>query len=57
MMIGIVGLSISSMKGRETYIIFKEKYNKKETICSTTRVGEETSILMVDSEEDEKEEV
>jgi hypothetical protein len=57
MMIGIVGLTISCMKGQETYTKFKAKYNKKETLCSTTPLGEETSILTVDSEEEEEEEV
>jgi hypothetical protein len=57
MMIGIVGLMISCMKGQETYTRFKVKYNKKETLCSTTPLGEETSILAVDSEEEDEEEV
>jgi hypothetical protein len=56
MMIGIVGLTISCMKGRETYIRFKVKYNKKETLRSITLLGEETSILVVDSEEEDEEE-
>jgi hypothetical protein len=30
-MIGIVALTISCMKGQETYTKFKVKYNKKET--------------------------
>jgi hypothetical protein len=57
MMIKILELMISCMKGRETYTQFKVKYNKKETLCSTTPRGEETSILMVDTEDEEKEEV
>jgi hypothetical protein len=56
MMIGIVGIMISCMKGQETYIISKVKYNKKETLHSTTLQEEETSILTVDSEEEDKEE-
>ena len=56
MMIGIVGLTISCMKGRETYIRFKVKYNKKETLRGITLLGEETSILTVDSEEEDEEE-
>jgi hypothetical protein len=56
MMIGIVGLMISCMKGQETYIRFKVKYNKEETLCSITLLGEETSILLVDSEEEEEKE-
>jgi hypothetical protein len=49
MMIGIVGIRISCMKGQGTYKKFKVKYNKKETLCNITPLGEETSILMVDS--------
>jgi hypothetical protein len=56
-MIEIVELTISCMKGRETYIRFKVKYNKKETLCSTTLRGEETSILAMDTEDEEEEEV
>ena len=56
-MIGIVGLKISCMKGQETYIRFKVKYSKKETLHSITLLGEETSTLMVDFEEEEEEEV
>jgi hypothetical protein len=56
MMIGIVGFTISCMKRRETYIRFKAKYNKKETLRSITLLGEETSILVVDSEEEDEEE-
>jgi hypothetical protein len=33
MMIGIVGLAISCMKGPNTYTKFKAKYNKNETLC------------------------
>jgi hypothetical protein len=47
----------SCMKGQETYTKFKAKYNKKETLRSTTPLGEETSILMVDSEDEDEEEV
>jgi hypothetical protein len=57
MMIGIVGIMISCMKGQEIYTKFKVEYNKKETLCSTTPMGEETLILVVDSEEEEEEEV
>jgi hypothetical protein len=56
MMIGIVGLMISCMKGQEIYTKFKAKYNKKETLRSTTPLGEETSILVVDLKEEEEEE-
>jgi hypothetical protein len=34
MMIGIVGLMTSYMKGQGIYTKFKEKYNKKETLRS-----------------------
>jgi hypothetical protein len=54
MMIGIVGLMISCMKGQEIYTKFNVKYNKKETLRNTTPLGEETSILAVDSEEEEE---
>jgi hypothetical protein len=57
MMIGIVGLMISCMKGQYIYTKFKAKYNKKETLRSTTPLGEETSILTVDLEDEDKEEV
>ena len=57
MMIGIVGLTISCMKGQRIYTIFKVKYNKKETLCSINPLGDETSTLVVDSEEEEEEEV
>jgi hypothetical protein len=56
MMIKIVELMISCMKGLETYERFKARYNKKETLHSTTLRGEETSIIMVDTEEEEEEE-
>jgi hypothetical protein len=57
MMVGIVGLTISCMKGQGIHTRFKVKYNKKETLRSITPLGEETSTLMVDSEEEEEEEV
>jgi hypothetical protein len=57
MMIGIVGLMISCMKGQEIYTKFKAKYNKKETLRSITPLGEETSTLTVDSEDKDEEEV
>jgi hypothetical protein len=56
-MIGIVGLTISCMKGRGIYTKFKTKYNKKEALRSIILLGEETSTLVVDSEEEEEEEV
>ena len=57
MMIGIVGLTISCMKGQGIYTIFKAKYNKKETLHNKNPLGEETSTLVVDFEEEEEEEV
>jgi hypothetical protein len=45
------------MKGQEIYTKFKAKYNKRETLCITTPLGEETSILAVDLEENDEEEV
>jgi hypothetical protein len=57
MMIEIVGLKTSCTKGQETYTKFKVKYNKKETLRSITPLGEETPILMVDSEDKDEEEV
>jgi hypothetical protein len=40
-----------------TYTKFKAKYSKKETLRNITPLGEETSILMVDSKDKEEEEV
>jgi hypothetical protein len=57
MMIGIVGLKTSCTKGQGMYTKFKVKYNKKETLHSITPLRKETSILMVDSEEEEEDEV
>jgi hypothetical protein len=57
MMIGIVRLTTSCMKGQGICTKFKAKYSKKETLRSITPLGEETSILVVDSEEEEEEEV
>ena len=56
MMIGIVEIMISCMKGRETYTRFKVKYNKKETLHSKTLWGKEISLLAVATEEEEEEE-
>jgi hypothetical protein len=56
MMIEIVGLMISCMKGQETYIISKANINKKEMLRSITLLGEENSILVLDLEEEEEEE-
>jgi hypothetical protein len=57
MIIGIVGLTTSCMKGQEIYTKFKVKYNRKEKLHNITPLGEETSTLMVDSKEEEEEEV
>jgi hypothetical protein len=57
MMIEIVELMISCMKDREIYIRSKVKYIKKETLRSITPQEEETSILAVDSEDEDEEEV
>ena len=56
-MIEIIELTISCMKGQEKYTKFKVNYNKKETIRNITPLGEETSILAVDSKDEEEEEV
>jgi hypothetical protein len=55
MKIYILGHMISCMKGKETYTTSKVKYNKKETLRSTNPLGEETSILTVDLEEEDEE--
>jgi hypothetical protein len=57
MMIGIVGIMTSCMKFQDTYTKFKVKYIKKETLHNITPLGEETSILVVDFEEKDEEEV
>jgi hypothetical protein len=57
MMIEIVELTTSCMRGRETYTRFRVKYNKKEILCSTTLQGEEASLLVVDIEDEDEEEV
>jgi hypothetical protein len=57
MIIEIVELTISCMRGRGTHTRFKVKYNKKKTLHSTTLQGEETSNLVVDTEDEDEEEV
>jgi hypothetical protein len=57
MIIGIVEIMISCMEGRETYTRFKVKYNKRETLYSTTLRGDEISLLVVAREDKDKEEV
>jgi hypothetical protein len=56
-MSGIVGITISCMKGQGIYTKFRVKYNKKEALHIITPLGEETSTLVVDSEEEEEKEV
>jgi hypothetical protein len=55
MMIGIVGLKTSCTKGQDTYTKYKVKYSNKEALHSTIIQDEETSILMVDSKDEEEE--
>ena len=57
MMIDIVDLTISCMRVRGTYTRFKAKYCKKETLSNTTLQGEETSILALDTKDEDEEEV
>jgi hypothetical protein len=57
MMIGILGIIISCIKGQLIYTKFNLKYIKKETLRSITPLGEETSTLVLDFNEDEEEEV
>jgi hypothetical protein len=45
------------MRGRGTYTRFKAKYIKWETLRGTTPQGEKTSILAVDIEDEDEEEV
>jgi hypothetical protein len=56
MMRRIVGLMTSCMKGQGIHIEFKESYNKKGMLHSSTPREEENSILVVGSEEEDKEE-
>jgi ATP-dependent RNA circularization protein (DNA/RNA ligase family) len=57
MIIGIVGPMTSCMKGQGIYKKFKVKYNKNGTLHSIIPLEEKTSTLMVDSEEEDVEEV
>jgi hypothetical protein len=57
MMIETVGPMTSCMKGQEMYTRSKVKYIKKETMHNITPREEENSIPMVDSEDENKEEV
>jgi hypothetical protein len=57
MMIGIVGPMTSCMKGQGIYTKFKAKYNKKGTLRNIITLEKETSTLVVDSKEEEEEEV
>jgi hypothetical protein len=46
---------ISCLKHREIYTRSKAKYIKKETMCNINPQEEETSILVVDTEDEEEE--
>jgi hypothetical protein len=52
-MIGILGPMTSCMKGQGTYTKFKVKYIKKGTLRNIIPQEEETSTLVVDSEEED----
>jgi hypothetical protein len=54
MMRRIVGLMTSCMKDQEIHIGFKVKYNRKEMLRSLILQEEETSTLVVDSEEEDE---
>jgi hypothetical protein len=56
MMRRIVGIMTSYMKGQEIHIGFKERCNRREMLHSLILQEEETSILMVDLEEEDEEE-
>jgi hypothetical protein len=56
MMIEIAELMISCMKDQETYTISKAKDIKKETMRNITPQEEETSILVVDTKDEDEEE-
>jgi hypothetical protein len=56
MTIEITELMISGIKDQETYTRSKVKYTKKETMHSITPQEEETSILTVDTKEEDEEE-
>jgi hypothetical protein len=57
MMIETVGPMNSCMKGQDMYTKSKSKYIKKETMQNITPWKEETSILVVDLEDEDEEEV
>jgi hypothetical protein len=56
MMIGIVGTMTSCMKFQGIYTKSKMKHNKKGTLRSIIPLEEKTSILVVDSEEEDGQE-
>jgi hypothetical protein len=56
-MIKIVELTISCMRGRGTYTRSKAKYTKKEIMHSIILQEDEVSILAVDKEDEDEEEV
>jgi hypothetical protein len=47
----------SSMKGQGMHIEFKENYSQKKTMCSSIPQEEETSTLVVDSDQEDEVEV
>jgi hypothetical protein len=57
MIIETIGPMTSCMKGQEMYTRSKVKYINKETMHNITPWEEETSILVVDSEDEDEEEV
>jgi hypothetical protein len=57
MMTEIVELTISCLKYQETYTRSKAKHIKKETMHNITPQEEETSILTVDLEDEDKDKV
>jgi hypothetical protein len=57
MMGRIVGIMTSCMKGQGIHIEFKENYSQKEIMHNSTPQEEETSTLVVDSQEEDEVEV
>jgi hypothetical protein len=56
MMRRTVGIMNSCMKVQGIHIEFKENYSQKEMLCGSIPQEEETSTLLVDSEEWDEEE-
>jgi hypothetical protein len=57
MMIWIVGPMTSCMTGQGIYTKFKVKYSKEGTLRSLIPLEEKTSTLVVDSKEEDEEEI